>query len=234
MGRVDDNGQYGKVWVDDVNGKNEPAAENTGDWAGSHFDEDEGIRVQDPEGNPKTVTVDIKAGQYLWYAHMEDNQGGISGIIIRPIGGGGLVGDYNANGSLDAGDLDMQATAIGANGPASYDLTGDGAVNYDDRKAWVNTLKKSWIGDSNLDGVFNTGDFVAVFQEGKFETGAAATWSQGDWDGNNLFNTSDFIAAFQEGGYEAGPRAAVSAVPEPSSLVLLSLTALLGLHRRRK
>ena len=31
---TDANGRYGKVWVDDVNGKNEPAAQNTGNYSG--------------------------------------------------------------------------------------------------------------------------------------------------------------------------------------------------------
>ena len=153
----------------------------------------------------------------------------------KPTEGVGLVGDYNANGTLDSGDLDLQSNAIAANGPALYDLNKDGSVNFLDRKAWVNDLKKTWVGDANLDGLFNTTDFVNVFQVGKFETGAAASWTEGDWDGNKLFTTGDFVVAFQAGGFEAGPKAAVSAVPEPSSMMLglLGLIGMLGLARRR-
>jgi hypothetical protein len=104
-------------------------------------------------------------------------------------------------------------------------------VNLADRLVWVNTLKKTWIGDSDLNGVFNTSDFVTVFQAGKFEIASNATWGEGDWDGNQRFNSSDFVVAFQEGGYEAGPRAATQAVPEPSSALLLSLGLLLLARR---
>ncbi len=38
-------------------------------------------------GQAPTVTVEIKAGQSLWFAEMEDNSGGISGMIIRGVGG---------------------------------------------------------------------------------------------------------------------------------------------------
>lgn len=80
-GRTSDgNGRHGKIWVDDIKGANEPGSENTGNYSGNN----DGTAV--PLGQPRTVTVDIKAGQYLWFAEMEDNSGGISGMIIRGVG----------------------------------------------------------------------------------------------------------------------------------------------------
>ena len=83
----------------------------------------------------------------------------------------------------------------------------------------------TYVGDSNLDGEFNSSDFVVVFTAGKYESGEAATYAEGDWNGDMLFNSSDFVAAFGQGGYERGPKPA--AVPEPSSmgsgLVLLAI-----------
>jgi hypothetical protein len=77
---TDGNGRYGKVWVDDINGKNAPATQNTGNYAGVNA---AGVAV--PLGQPRTVTVEVKAGQFLWFAEMEDNSGGISGMIIRSV-----------------------------------------------------------------------------------------------------------------------------------------------------
>ena len=82
-GRTSDaNGRFGKVWVDDIKGTNEPAVQNTGNYSGVNLDVG---GVPTPVGQPRTVTVDIKAGEYLWFAEMEDNSGGISGMIIRGV-----------------------------------------------------------------------------------------------------------------------------------------------------
>ncbi len=153
---------------------------------------------------------------------------------IRIHSGKLVSGDFNSNGNLDVGDLDLLADAQITNNKA-YDLTGDGQTNFDDRLSWVRDLKKTWVGDSDLNGVFNTADFITVFQEGKFETGQSAGWGAGDWNGDKLFNTSDFIVAFQDGGFEQGPRAAVAAVPEPTSALLATTASLLlALVRRRR
>src|SRR5256885_7467520 len=63
-------------------GKKEPAAQNTGNYSGVDL---EVGGVPTPVGQPRTVTVDVKAGEYLWFAEMEDNSGGISGMIVRGV-----------------------------------------------------------------------------------------------------------------------------------------------------
>ena len=61
---------------------------------------------------------------------------GVSGSATKP-------GDYNDNGQLDAGDLDLQAIAMAADPPPQeYDLNEDGLVNFDDREEWVNEPEK--------------------------------------------------------------------------------------------
>ncbi|MEY2786870.1 MAG: hypothetical protein RLZZ34_13, partial [Verrucomicrobiota bacterium] len=79
-GRTTDGSRTGKVWVDDIKGLKEPADQNTGNYAGKN---DAGDVLLD--GQPRTVTVKINAGDYLWFAEMEDNSGGISGMIIRSV-----------------------------------------------------------------------------------------------------------------------------------------------------
>ena len=102
------------------------------------------------------------------------------------------------------------------------------------RVAAVHDDYNTWMGDANLDGEFNSSDLIVVFQGGVYETGAAALWADGDFDGDGVFASGDLVAALQDGGYEAGPRAAVAAVPEPSSCILLALGMLLVLKRRRR
>ncbi|MBI2924181.1 MAG: hypothetical protein HYY24_00570 [Verrucomicrobia bacterium] len=123
MGRTSDgSGRFGKVWVDDINGKNEPAESNTGDYGSRDLTLGAGI----PLGQPKTVTVDIKAGEYLWFAEMEDNSGGISGLIIRGIASAPalieLVGSATVSGtysSVSGATVDSGAKTITVARPAA-------------------------------------------------------------------------------------------------------------------
>jgi hypothetical protein len=93
-------------------------------------------------------------------------------------------------------------------------------------------LKKTWFGDSNLDGEFNSSDFTSVFQAAQYEDGVVqnSTWSTGDWNGDHEFDSGDFILAFQSGGYENGPRPAIGNVPEPSAFLIFGLGLLWYWH----
>jgi hypothetical protein len=136
------------------------------------------------------------------------------------------------DGSLDAADLDLLASGMIA-GDAKFDLDSDTDADLADRLKWVNELKRTWMGDADLKGEFNSGDLG--FTAGKYESGTVATWSEGDWNGDKLFGSGDLVTAFQGGGYEAGPRAGVAAVPEPASwLMLIGGWLSLGILRRRK
>jgi len=82
MGRTSDgDGQFGKIWVDDANGANEPTAQNTDDYGSKDLINNAPI----PTGQAQNGHCDIKANQSLWFGYMEDSTGGISGMIIRGI-----------------------------------------------------------------------------------------------------------------------------------------------------
>lgn len=129
-------------------------------------------------------------------------------------------GDYSGNGQLDAPDLDLLAS-YSAIGNLDGDVNQDYLVNQSDRVAWVERLQKSWLGDSNFDGQFNSSDLIGVFAVGKYEIEVAATYAEGDWNGDQRFDSADLVSVFAVGGYERGPRAAMPSVPEPSSLAPL-------------
>ena len=79
----------------------------------------------------------------------------------------------------------------------------------------------------NLDGEFNSGDLLVIFQAGEFEDDVIgnSTWATGDWNGDADFDTGDLVFAFRDGGYERGPRRLVAMVPEPSGFILVMLAA---------
>ena len=157
-------------------------------------------------------------------------------IFLSVTGTAGLLGDFNQDGVLDAADIDelTRQSASGDNN-LNYDVNADNLVNDGDVTVWAKDLFKTWIGDANLDGEFNSGDLVVVLSAGDYETGNAAVWSSGDFNGDGLADSSDLVAALSDGGYELGPVAAVSAVPEPNTgvLLLLALTIAGYCHRRR-
>ena len=208
----------------------------------------------DPANGNLLMDVISFGGQTV--AQIEDQDSGILGVYAGDPGAiegdqllpAGLVvqfvfgedqstaGDFDGNGQLDAADIDALTMEIlngGSN--AIYDVNGDGQVNAADHQAWVVDLKNTWIGDANLDGEFNSADFVEVFVRGEYEDTVAgnSTWAEGDWNGDGDFNSGDFVAAFSDGGYENGPRTSVSAVPEPSGWIL-ALLGTIALARPRR
>ena len=145
--------------------------------------------------------------------------------------------DFDGDQICGLTDIDaLTAVVVAGSDIPKYDLDRNGEVNQEDRRVWVEDLEKTWFGDANLDGEFNSADFVDVFVAGEYEDDIARNsgWGEGDWDGDQDFTSSDFIKAFTGGGYELGKRPPVAAVPEPSGVLLLALGLALTLAQPRR
>lgn len=163
---TDANGRYGKVWVDDINGKNAPAAQNTGNYSGVNA---AGVPV--PLGQPRTVTVTIKAGEYLWFAEMEDNSGGISGMIIRSVDAPPPPVDITTSKGLfkiDFGHLENERPLTeGGEAPAPLtDWTVIPTWTFADPNANVTVGSASATGTANAEGTEVTWKLIDASKEG--------------------------------------------------------------------
>jgi hypothetical protein len=144
----------------------------------------------------------------------------------------GPSGDFNGDGVLDLTDIDLlnQTVRAGTHDPA-FDLNSDQVVDVRDRTIWVEDLRRTYFGDANLDGEFNSLDLVTVFQTAEYEDAIIenSTWSTGDWTDDAEFNSRDLVLAFTHGGYEQGPRPVVPSVPEPGFLGLWAVAGLVAM-----
>lgn len=167
-----------------------------------------------------TLAAPLPAG--TWTLRLFDNiadsfNNRLDGEVVgaaAPSGDGQPGGDFVWQFVVVPGDLtgdrllkqdDIQALFAGL--PLQrrrFDLDNDRVSDDRDIRYLVTTLMGTSIGDANLDGVFDSGDLVQIFQQGQFEdlVDDNSTWADGDWDGDDDFTTGDLVFAFQEGGYQ--------------------------------
>ena len=116
-------------------------------------------------------------------------------------------------------DNTLGGTVSASVGVEWYDLTSDGILDGDDLTEMLDNILDTALGDFNLDGLVDGKDFLEWQRAvGTIFDGADLA----DWETNYGFNNMAPLAA------------ASSAVPEPTSALLLSLAmtfAALGRHR---
>lgn len=147
-----------------------------------------------------------------------------------------IHGDLNNDGTWNAGDIDKLSSALWTGTTTGrMDINDDGAITMDDRRYWIEVLKNTYYGDSNLDGEFNSTDLIEAMQAGEYEDSITgnSTWVEGDFSGDGEFNSTDLVLALQLGGFEQGPRIKPVPVPEPSS-VTLGIVTMIGVSCLRR
>jgi hypothetical protein len=114
-------------------------------------------------------------------------------------------GDFDRDGVVDADDIDLLCQAILTEDQSGlFDLDENGRNSSADLDVMIEGILQSTFGDANLDGRFDSGDLVAVFQAGQYEDALTrnSTWRTGDWNCDGEFSTADLVVAFQKGRYE--------------------------------
>ena len=115
-------------------------------------------------------------------------------------------------------DIGQEFDTAVTNGAALGDVDGDGDIDalvahsFAPTSVWINTTNSPTplrqAGDANEDFQFDQNDLIQVLAAGKYRTGVAAGWSEGDWDGNGVFDPLDIVMALATGNYLQGPYAA--------------------------
>lgn len=95
------------------------------------------------------------------------------------------------------------------------------------------TITYAAAGDANLDWTLDLLDAAAFMAAGRYDTGLAARWQDGDfgYDGVvDVLDATDVIATglFDAGGYHPAAAATVAAVPEPAPAAMLVVAAAVG------
>ena len=182
-----------------------------------------------PFGIAEGFNPDHNMGFALFWRDVDDHEDPQAGF-----GGGNIFWtDWSQNTSTSGAGEEGNLFHAGNWGQLEFVGSLDPTIRLDDgsltdateRVNYVHDVLGTWMGDANLDGEFNSSDFVAVFTAGEYEDliGGNSTWATGDWNGDGEFNSSDFVVAFADGGFELGPRPAAAQVPEPTSATLLVL-----------
>jgi hypothetical protein len=152
------------------------------------------------------------------------------GAIVGP-GVGGLRGDFDGDGDIDADDIDILMANLGGN-PATYDLTDDGVVDQDDVDEWVFNIVPigenvgTVYGDFNLDGEVNAGDLALLATN--YGTVGDWGWATGDGNGDGNVDAGDLAMLATNYG------TVVHTVPEPVTMSLLAVGGAALLRRRSR
>jgi hypothetical protein len=132
-----------------------------------------------------------------------------------------MIGDFNGDALVDAGDIDQLTAAIraGSSDP-DFDLDGSGVVDAGDLDAMVGSILLTFAGDANLDRSVNLIDLSALASG----FGGPGGWANGNFNTDSLVDLIDLSLLASNFGITA-------VVPEPA-VTGLTLAGLSCIRRR--
>ena len=158
------------------------------------------------------------------YRVLDGNSASDEATVVIDITAAGIPGDFNNDNAVTVEDIDHLCGAIrGGATDLRYDIDGGGSVDLADFDALIFGVIGTTVGDSNVDGVFDSSDLILVFQRNEYEDSIVdnSTWADGDWGCDGEFDSGDLVIAFQAGDYQKSAVAnvhgavAASRSPEP-------------------
>ena len=160
--------------------------------SGSVGIERNGLEIDSAFSGPGGIGGSAAGGVYLTELagplRINELSSGIGVIQINALDG--LLGDFDRDDDLDVTDVNrLVAQIVAGQHDPLFDTTGDGLVTRDDLNDWIVNLKKTLIGDANLDFVVDVSDFNR-WNTNKFT--ANSSWSNGDFNADGFVDVSDF------------------------------------------
>jgi hypothetical protein len=158
---------------------------------------------------------------------------GSQGAYLLTPQGGGLIGDFDGDGDVDADDVDDLCANMGGD-VGTYDMDGDGDVDEDDMTfhvenylEWDNGVDSgsgTFRGDFNTDGTVNGTDLSIL--SGGF--GTSVGFAGGNANCDLTVNGTDLSILSSVFGNDA-----TAAVPEPVTMSMMAVGAMALLRRRK-
>jgi parallel beta-helix repeat protein len=112
------------------------------------------------------------------------------------------VGDFDGDNDLDGADVNALSAAIATHSNnLQFDTNGDGVLNFADLQHWILNLKRTVMGDANLDFVVDGSDF-GRWNSHKFT--ADNLWTEGDFNADGFVDGSDF-GIWNSNKFTSGP-----------------------------
>lgn len=156
-----------------------------------------------PETDGKGPSLEIRSATTTTAGQWDKSPSWVASRTAGGTPGRAVDFDLNADGALDAGDIDRLCAGLQAQ-DGRFDLDLNRQVDLEDVDLLVVSAMNSAFGDVDFDGVFGTSDMVLIFQRGQYEDTIPknSKWLDGDWDCDGDFTTSDLVFAMQRSGWE--------------------------------